>query len=163
MMNRRGFTAGELLAALTLIFIGSALVFHFVRIGPHAGRMSACASNVRQLANALIVYAGDYEGHMPPAARPWPQVMPYIKNWQIMQCPAAPYRDGPDKGGDYLVNYRLQTDDRPGELLVGEDEPDRHWGKRWAGARLDGACFWWPASEWEAKMKWVSNDEARTR
>jgi len=56
------------------------------------------------------------------------------------------------------VNSHVRLDDRPQELLVADDAPDRHQGRRWVAARLDGAAFILPARDWQEQTAPMRSD-----
>ncbi len=65
--DQRGFTLIELLVVIAIIAILAAMLFPvFVRAGSKAWQTD-CLANVKQLALAFLMYAGDYDGVMPPA------------------------------------------------------------------------------------------------
>ncbi len=50
---------------------------------------TTCLSNVKQLALAALMYAGDHDGKLPTAA--WvAELEPYLKNASILRCPSRP-------------------------------------------------------------------------
>src|SRR6185503_880391 len=70
-----------------------------------SARKTACISNVRQIATAMMMYVSDYDGRYPPRmpnppagtgmpCKPcrtidWrPYAMPYVKNTQLFICPS---------------------------------------------------------------------------
>jgi hypothetical protein len=168
---RAGFSVPEILTAIGIIVVGNLVVMHACRQARQVARSSSCASNVKQLATALRVYAEDADGVMPPSPRAMAHLMVYTKNEQIFCCPTktslAWLRRHPEdksvpagdvKPNDYLCNPRARLDDPPGVILVGDDAPSRHLG-RWNGARLDGAAFLWPADQWETNWGTVRSDD----
>ncbi len=113
---RRGFTLIELLVVIAIIAILAAILFPVFSQAREKARQASCASNLKQLALAILMYVQDYDelfpiGHYdgwagtwyvmttPPDARPgstalrstyWSNaIYPYIKNWQIYTCPSA--------------------------------------------------------------------------
>ncbi len=53
-----------------------------------SARLSACTSNLKQLALAQLMYAQDWDERMQPAAS-WPQqTQPYVRNRELFICPA---------------------------------------------------------------------------
>ena len=98
---RRGFTLIELLVVIAIIAILAAILFPVFAKAREKARQTSCLSNLKQLANGMLMYAQDYDEHFPaltytdcfPTANvwsgmyPWPiTIMPYVKNWQIGVC-----------------------------------------------------------------------------
>ena len=168
--SRAGFTVQEILTALLIIFIGNWFIIYQSRKARDVARTAACASNVRQLALAMRMYAADNDGFMPPDAHLVTALNEYLKNWQILRCPSDPTPvvvempglNSGTVGLSYVLNTQVRLDDLPGTILVGDNQPDRHLGRRWNGARLDGAGHLWPAQEWETQWGAVVKDEDRT-
>lgn len=163
--GRRGFSLGELFLAMSIVVIGGSLVITACQRGYGAARAASCSSNVKQLALCLRMYCNDFD-RPPTEARNFAALNAYAKNHQLYVCPtqkepvgriSVATQDVPaDTRADYLLNPQMRLDDWPGIVVVGDDVPGRHTGKRWIGARLDGACFMWPASEWQSRMGGVT-------
>lgn len=94
----RGFTLVELLVVIAIISILAAILFPvFARVRENA-RRSSCASNLKQLALGLMMYAQDNDGGLPSYSKnsnaTWPKLyeptIGYIKSTQIYRCPSAP-------------------------------------------------------------------------
>ena len=94
-----GFTLIELLVVIAIIAILAAILFPVFGRAREKARQSSCASNLRQLALAVEMYAQDYDEILPmtrhnvswqvTAAGPWYEAIhPYIRNRQILQCPS---------------------------------------------------------------------------
>ena len=67
-MTRKAFTLIELLVVIAILALLAALLFPVFAQAREAARQTLCASNLRQLAFANQMYAGDYDGHYAPAA-----------------------------------------------------------------------------------------------
>ncbi len=63
--HRRAFTLIELLVVISIIALLIALLLPVLSGAREAARRSNCLSNQRQLAIAMNVYAGDFEGQIP--------------------------------------------------------------------------------------------------
>ncbi|MES2464977.1 MAG: DUF1559 domain-containing protein [Armatimonadota bacterium] len=128
----RGFTFWEIIALVfvAVVFLTIILPFFlgFFHTHPKA-RQSSCASNMKQIGLALLGYAQDYDGKLPPGIsqtrladgklheQQWgssttaivngksitiPGVIDsFIKNKQIFQCPST---DRPNRGLSYMYN-----------------------------------------------------------
>jgi len=108
--SRTGFTLIELLVVIAVIAILASLLLPVLSRTVERGRMAKCASNVRQMAMALSMYAGDYGFYPPlqyPSSQPgaWPNswyvaLTPYLSSWKATsspyQCPSFKY--------DFLTN-----------------------------------------------------------
>ncbi len=91
-----GFTLLELLVAIAIIALLSAILQPVVSKARHRARSVACLSNLRQIGLALQVYAQDYGYRYPildglPVANPsLPQLHevlhPYLDNARVFRC-----------------------------------------------------------------------------
>jgi len=166
--RRGGFSLAELFLAMTIIVIGGGVVIANCHRGYRSARAASCTSNVRQLAIVMRMYCTDWD-RPPQDARDFGALMTYIKNYQVLVCPSqkepagkvsVPMPNAPsDARADYLLNPQMRLDDGPGMVVVGDDTPDRHMNRYWIGARLDGACFLWPASQWQSRLGGVTTHE----
>ena len=64
----RGFTLVELLVVIAIISILAALLMPAVLKGRDQAHMATCASNMRQIGAAILLFAGDHDGAFPPAS-----------------------------------------------------------------------------------------------
>ncbi len=64
---RRGMSLIELLVVIAVIGILTGLLFHVIGKARDAARSSHCASNLRQLGAALLLYSQDNQGKYPPS------------------------------------------------------------------------------------------------
>jgi prepilin-type N-terminal cleavage/methylation domain-containing protein len=67
-MRRLGFTLIELLVVIAVISILAALLFPVFSRARESARRTSCLSNVRQLGQAFLMYAGDHDETLPNAA-----------------------------------------------------------------------------------------------
>lgn len=95
----RGFTLIELLVVIAIIAILAAILFPVFARAREKARQTSCLSNVKQLCLAALMYAQDYDEWLPcdyyacnsstTHARLVGQILPYMKNQQILYCPSA--------------------------------------------------------------------------
>ena len=98
---KRGFTLIELLVVIAIIAILAAILFPVFARAREKARQASCASNLKQLALAGLMYAQDYDEVMPLMPTAWPNptneylvcdlLNPYIKNIQLWVCPTGYY------------------------------------------------------------------------
>ena len=119
-MKRRGFTLIELLVVIAIIAILASILFPVFARARAKARQAACMSNVKQIGLAMMQYAQDYDESLPvynydTGGDVWvywmQEVMPYMKNTQILVCPDRKVqRSGTDWWGVPLpgVNISLE-------------------------------------------------------
>jgi prepilin-type N-terminal cleavage/methylation domain-containing protein/prepilin-type processing-associated H-X9-DG protein len=110
--SRFGFTLIELLVVIAIIAILAAILFPVFAQAREAARKTSCLSNTKQLGLAIMMYVQDYDEVYPMDSWDVPaigsanndlssanylssvtwiwQIMPYIKNRQILVCPSDP-------------------------------------------------------------------------
>jgi prepilin-type N-terminal cleavage/methylation domain-containing protein len=99
---RSAFTLIELLVVIAIIAILAAILFPVFAQAKEAAKKATCLSNVRQLNNAWIMYAGDYDDHWVTTGKQYALTdtadggnqfdffslaQPYVKNFDIFYCP----------------------------------------------------------------------------
>jgi prepilin-type N-terminal cleavage/methylation domain-containing protein/prepilin-type processing-associated H-X9-DG protein len=93
----RGFTLIELLVVIAIIAILAAILFPVFAQAREAARRTQCASNIRNLGAAMLMYTQDYDEQVPLAAYAvgfdfltWHDLTdPYVKNKGIWICPSS--------------------------------------------------------------------------
>ena len=91
----QGFFSSQIIAIL------AAILFPVFARAREKARQASCLANVKQISLGLLQYVQDYDerfmyyGFGSYTVSPWifwpHQVQPYIKNWQVMDCPSNPY------------------------------------------------------------------------
>jgi len=98
-MKRNGFTLIELLVVIAIIAILAAILFPVFAKAREKARQTTCASNLKQLALAVIQYTQDYD-ETPPCGMTLPvvagngyyyfgvgwggQIYPYVKSPELL-------------------------------------------------------------------------------
>lgn len=115
MTASRAFTLIELLVVIAIIAVLATILFPVLAQAREKARQTQCASNTRQLALGVLMYAQDYDEALPPTAivsensdgTLWPDLLaPYLKNDQIRLCPD----DANGKRNSYGLNELLFAD-----------------------------------------------------
>jgi prepilin-type N-terminal cleavage/methylation domain-containing protein len=117
-----GFTLIELLVVIAILAILVAILFPVFARARAKARQSSCASNLRQIGVGLLLYAQDYDEHFPAECWTPPvhggdfsimsydqQILPYLKNDPLFQCP----EDTLLRRGDKVWDGRYKVKQRP--------------------------------------------------
>jgi len=122
---RRGFTLVELLVVIAIIAILAAIIFPVFARAREKARQATCASNLKQIGHAMLMYADDYDDMMPISHQVADEtadfagpngvynwiacVHPYTKSWKIFSCPSAapplPCACSPPPSADSIRSY----------------------------------------------------------
>lgn len=109
-----GFTLIELLVVIAIIAILAAILFPVFAQAREKARAISCASNLKNLGTAVLMYAQDYDERLPLSAAPiatppyflnWHDIIdPYVKNKQIWLCPSSsiPAKDANGKPSSHF-------------------------------------------------------------
>ncbi len=93
-MKRKGFTLIELLVVIAIIAILAAILFPVFSRAREQARKAHCQSSLKQIANAFLMYAQDWDECLPTGSRAdnrwwYDLIQPYLKNAQVLKCPSA--------------------------------------------------------------------------
>lgn len=99
-IHRAGFTLVEMLVAIALIMLLTAIQFPVFARARENARRASCQSNLKHLGHGFAQYIQDFDEKYPPlytfsnSSTPtlyWFQLMqPYVKSVQILRCPSQP-------------------------------------------------------------------------
>jgi prepilin-type N-terminal cleavage/methylation domain-containing protein/prepilin-type processing-associated H-X9-DG protein len=118
-MRRKGFTLIELLVVIAIIAILAAILFPVFARAREQARKSACLSNAKQIATAMMMYAQDYDEtlvlrYVNAGKGSWKDsIEPYLKSADIYRCPSNPAASRPDALGKYPGGYAMWLPDPP--------------------------------------------------
>jgi prepilin-type N-terminal cleavage/methylation domain-containing protein/prepilin-type processing-associated H-X9-DG protein len=95
--GQSAFTLIELLVVIAIIAILAAILFPAFARARENARRASCQSNLKQIGLGIMQYTQDYDEAFPQAAMRdapylgWAQIIqPYIKSYQLFQCPSEP-------------------------------------------------------------------------
>ena len=115
--GRTGFTLIELLVVIAIIAILASILFPVFARAREAARRTACLSNQKQIAGAILQYTQDHDERLPGSGRglacstcsncfTWSDaVFPYAKNSAIFRCPNIPAFPGPMPADQFNLSY----------------------------------------------------------
>lgn len=108
--GRRGFTLIELLVVIAIIAILAAILFPVFAKAREKARQTSCASNLKQLGTAIMMYSQDYDEMYPlsvgyDASTGYytslvDSLNPYTKNIAIWHCPSQSAKGVLNVNGD---------------------------------------------------------------
>ncbi|MCS7310286.1 MAG: type II secretion system protein [Armatimonadota bacterium] len=100
MRERNAFTLIELLVVIAILAILASILMPVFAQAREKARGASCLSNLRQLSQASLMYAHDYDEALPGVFMNYDigegfqttylqTLMPYARNYQVGQCPSA--------------------------------------------------------------------------
>jgi prepilin-type N-terminal cleavage/methylation domain-containing protein/prepilin-type processing-associated H-X9-DG protein len=128
---RGAFTLIELLVVIAIIAILAAILFPVFAQAREKARQTACLSNCKQIANAVIMYTQDYDETYPVCNRTynasddttgrasWVQhLQPYSKNTQLFLCPNGLFNDDTDPVNNNIITVPGMNASTAGAIKV---------------------------------------------
>ncbi len=114
---RRGFTLIELLVVIAVIALLAAILFPVFARAREKARQSSCASNIKSLGTAVLMYSQDFDDTLPLAAYSltattsvtWHELTdPYVKSKQIWHCSSSSVQKM-DASGKITTHFGYNT------------------------------------------------------
>ena len=131
--SQQGFTLIEILVVIAIIAILMSFIFPAVSRAKEQANVTKCISNVKQVALALTMWAGDHDDELPPVSETlkdsWVGQMikgSYLKpKSPILHCPSDHSWNGTTRITSYGLNAMLTkgVEDHEGFLLSAIENP----------------------------------------
>lgn len=168
-----GFTLVELLVVIGIIALLISILLPALNRAREQAQGLACMSNIRQGGVALLMYANDNRGRLPPVYpdRWYTRITPYLKNdnetagfgQDYMRCPSADedgYRTyGANYPGVFRYDYApyMQSGSAslqsvPHNVFLIADARIRNWGNddyNWPGVIFNPDASWFYNMDWD--------------
>ncbi|WP_309709084.1 prepilin-type N-terminal cleavage/methylation domain-containing protein [Armatimonas sp.] len=103
---KRTFTLIELVVVIVILGIIAAILFPIFAQSHEHSKRPQCLSNAKQLGLGLMMYAADYDQHLPPAGKWMTETQLYTKNKAIYVCPVVK-TENPKVQASYAMDTRL--------------------------------------------------------
>lgn len=144
MSRNRGFTLIELLVVIAIIAILAAILFPVFSKARENARKATCQSNLRQIANAVLMYAQDYDEFLPRTYTAAGQarysfmqrIEPYTKTVGVFDCPNQPVKaifayNGERSYPFIWYGYHMSAFQRPADTVMTLDFTPNVWLNAW--------------------------------
>src|SRR5882672_8440442 len=120
MSRRRAFTLVELLVVIAIIALLIAILLPVLSKAKENARAVACQSNLRQLAQAFLLFAHDNKGQLPGNWFDRALPIPAHTCWLLGNSVSGSYLDAPQKGTIFPYVARNMGVYRCPSLIQGE-------------------------------------------
>jgi competence protein ComGC len=138
-LDRKGFTLGELLPVLIIVLLVGAVLSPLIRFNRMRMNRVNCARNIRKTGRALYIYALEHDGHFPDSLKALYEEQ-YLAREELMDCPANRHRGTADDP-DYIYHTGLSVRDGSLSPLM-EDKPGNHRDGGKNTLLVNGAVTW---------------------
>ena len=118
--------SGVMLLVLPVVLIFGTVLFPVFGKARGLARMSACTSSAKQLSYAALMYASDWDGHLPLANSWSDDLLPYVEDIHAMGCADAPRLKSAFAYNRNLSGKNLNEITNRGNLVM-FFESDRDW------------------------------------
>ncbi|MCL6475588.1 MAG: hypothetical protein K6U75_11120 [Firmicutes bacterium] len=152
-LHRRHF---EAFVVFLIMLIVMGMVLHLYGTGSEAANRTVCRANLRHLAQALHLYAQDYDDHYPTQARWVRLVSAYTDNLNVFFCPSddrpRPRRERAEVAVSYWYTPPRSSGDEGSVPLFGDVMYSNWVGNHEDGgnvAYLDGHVVWRNITQWQ--------------
>ncbi|MCX6367396.1 MAG: prepilin-type N-terminal cleavage/methylation domain-containing protein [Armatimonadetes bacterium] len=103
---KRTFTLIELVVVIVILGIIAAILFPIFAQSREHSKRPQCLSNAKQFGVGIMMYAQDYDQHLPPAEKWMTVTQPYTKNKALYVCPVVK-KESPKTVASYAMDTRL--------------------------------------------------------
>jgi len=118
----KAFTLIELLVVIAVIAVLAAILFPVFSQARRRAYLARCLTETRQIGQAALMYAQDYDETMPPVQNYYNPdanwgylaLRPYLRNDQVWDCPVC----DPVAEGYVSVPYRISIDKRLNDWMA---------------------------------------------
>jgi prepilin-type processing-associated H-X9-DG protein len=99
----------------------AAILFPVFSQAREKARATACMSNMKLLSTGMLMYAQDYDGHLPDRRNWGDAVSVYVKNPRAYQCPSLSGQRGTYAFNGWLSRVSMNRLDSPTRTVAGFD------------------------------------------